>query len=67
MECLEGLCSCTSRDGLQHGGLHLEETSFIEEGTHISQDTSTLSKDLAYLRVHDEIYIPLAKPCLNIR
>ena len=57
----------TSRDALEYRGLDLETAGGVEVLAHRGYDLRPLDEGLLYLRVHNEVHIPLAVAEFRVR
>ncbi len=63
----EGAGGGSPVDRLQDRGLYLQEALGVEEAADLGDDPRTQDEDLAHLRVHGEVGVPLAVARLHIR
>ncbi len=62
----EGLGGCAAWNRLHHRGLDLEKAAGVEECPHLADQPALDRERLAHLRVHHEIDVAPAVPCLHV-
>jgi hypothetical protein len=62
----EGFGRGAAWDGLHHRGLDLEKTARVQEGPHLADQPALDRERLAHLRVHHEVDVAPAVPCLHV-
>ena len=60
-------CRGAAGNALQDRSLHLQAAGFVEILPHRGDNLGALHEDLAHLRVHDEVHVPLPVAQLGIR
>ena len=62
----EGASCCSTRDGLQDGGIYLDVASLIEELAHGVEDLRTLEENLLDVAIDYEVHIALTEAELGV-